>query len=97
MSACFSATEEHKALTYSGLSVTSNPIPQTQKKDWYLYQSSLGGVSVFLPMEGSNAITRNQSRTCLRTYVSKIRIGCQTGLLDKPFALVLVRLLGGNA
>ena len=87
----------YKALTCSGLSVTSNPIPQTQKKDWYLYQSSLGGVSIFLPIEGSNAITRNQSRTYLRMCASKIRIGCQTGLLGKPFVLVLVRLLGGNA
>ncbi|CAK1709979.1 hypothetical protein VCRA2119O147_1460008 [Vibrio crassostreae] len=52
-SACFSATEEHKALTYSGLLVPLNQtqqIPQT-KKDWYLYQSSLGGVSVFLPYD----------------------------------------------
>ncbi len=87
----------HKALTCSSLLVTSNQIPQTQKKDWYLYQSSLGGVSVFLPIEGSNAITRNQSRMYLRMCASRIRIGSQTGLLGKPFVLVLVRLLGGNA
>ena len=89
MSACFSATDS--------LSDVPKLSPTDTKKDWYRYQSSLGGVSVFLPMEGSNAITRNQSRTYLRMCASRIRIGCQTGLLGKPFVLVLVRLLGGNA
>lgn len=89
MSACFSATDS--------LSDVPKLSPTDTKKGLVLLPILFRGVSVFLPMEGSNAITRNQSRTCLRTYASKIRRGCQTGLLDKPFALVLVRLLGGNA